>query len=192
MAAAGATAASLLGFAPLELGAAARYAAIALGVGGVVCSLMLYAATGRTWWSPVRNAVRFFGTTLLIGLFGAALVAACTSSAATSKIAVAAAVTIVAKTAWELAVLNHYFAVERHALRRTAQLLAGELRLVIDVRIALACVAVAFAYLAVALPAGASLWTSLGLAAALLGEAIERTLFFAAVVPARMPGGIRA
>jgi len=64
--------------------------------------------------------------------------------------------------------------------------------LVIDLRIVLACAAVVFAYLAVVLPAQAPLWTSLGLAAALLGEAIERTLFFAAVVPARMPGGIRA
>ena len=192
MGAACVSAAVLLGFAPLEFGMAARYAALAFGVAGIVCSLMLYAATGRTWWSPARNAARFFGTTLLLGLFGAALVAACVGSETIPQIAIAAALAMFVKTAWELAVLNHYFASERHALRRTARLLAGELRLVIDVRIAFACAAVAFIYLAVALPANAVLWTTFGLGAALVGEAIERTLFFAAVVPARMPGGIRS
>jgi Fe-S-cluster-containing dehydrogenase component/DMSO reductase anchor subunit len=185
-------AAALLGFIPVGLAAPARYAAIAVGVAGVYCSLMLYAATGRTWWSPARGAVRFFGTALVLGLFGAAFLATHVGFEFASRLIVAAAVVTIAKTAWELAVLNHYFAAEPQALRRTARLLAGELRFVIDLRSAAACVAVALAYLVVALPGQAPLWASLALGAAVVGEVIERMLFFAAVVPARMPGGIQA
>ncbi|MGC3967876.1 MAG: dimethyl sulfoxide reductase anchor subunit [Pirellulales bacterium] len=192
MGAATAYAASLLEVLPVEIGIIARYAAIVAGVAGIYCSLMLYAATGRTWWNRARGLVRFFGTALVLGLFGTTCVAAYVGSAATSQLAIAAAAATIAKTAWELAVLNQYFASERHALRRTARLLAGELRLVIDLRAAAACVAVAFAYLITALPAYSSLWAGLASGAVLIGEAIERTLFFAAVVPARMPGGVRA
>ncbi|MBA4020096.1 MAG: molybdopterin oxidoreductase [Pirellula sp.] len=191
MAAVGAYAASLLQLLPTNYSALTRYLAIGLGIGGVYCSAMIYAATGRTWWSLPRNAARFFGTMFTLGLYGAACLAAICGSTVALPIAIAAAGVIAAKTIWEAVVLRHYFSSQRHALLRTARLLAGELRLIVDVRSVASCFAVGLVYLLAAVPTYAVLWTSIALVAAAVGELIERTLFFAAVVPARMPGGIR-
>jgi len=169
-----------------------RFATIMTGVAGVYCSAMIYAATGRPWWSRTRTLTRFFGTAATLGLAAAAAISAALGLSTSGELATAAAAVVATKTIGEFAVLRRCFGAERHAVLRTARLLAGELRLVIDVRAVASCVAVGAVYLVVAAPAYAVLWTSLALAATAAGELIERTLFFAAVVPPRMPGGIRA
>src|SRR6185295_8302289 len=39
-----------------------------MGLLGVGCSVMVYAATRRAFWAAPATAVRFFGTSLLLGL----------------------------------------------------------------------------------------------------------------------------
>lgn len=191
-AAAGCYAATLLGFLPPTLAWAFRYTAIALGYAGVYCSVMIYAATGRTWWNLPRNAVRFFGTTCVLGLSAAACVAANLGSSAQWPLAVSAAVVVFGKTVWELAVLRYGFIGDCQTLQRTAGLLSGRLRYALDLRAVASCLAVGSVYLLAAVPEHAVFWTEWTFLAALVGELIERCLFFAAVAPSRMPGGIRA
>ena len=139
----------------------------ASGIAAVACSVAIYAATGRRWWSAPALAARF-GLTVL--------------TAAVITIPFALAATTVAKVAHELAVLRH----RDGELGRTATLLRGELRPQLQRRLLLAAIG------GVVLPVAAALTTPwLLVPAALLvivGELTERSLLFTASVAPRMPG----
>ncbi len=131
--------------------------AAALGVAGVVCSILIYADTPRRFWRWPLSGGRMVGT-----LLGAAL----------APIApVAAAATVLAKLALEASTLLGDDA--------PARVQRGPLRRLAGVRLALGLAAAAGFVVAPGWPVFA-LW--------LAGELAERTLFFRAVDPSRMPG----
>src|SRR6185369_16517808 len=43
------------------------WAVASSGLGGILCSVMLYAVTGRRWWSAGRTMVRFGRTGVVLG-----------------------------------------------------------------------------------------------------------------------------
>jgi Fe-S-cluster-containing dehydrogenase component/DMSO reductase anchor subunit len=175
----------------LELGAAG------MGVLGVSCSALIYAATKRSQWSLAPTALKFFGTTIVLG--GAAVLVMDAASGAHGgavRLPLLRAVLAVAalKLACEAGVLRHLRGRQHTTPKRIALLMVGELR---------ARTALRFAAGAAALAAGALLHQRLvgdgasgpGLALplalfALLGvrESLERAMFFTAAPPSRMPG----
>jgi len=172
----------------------------------VVCSLMLYTVTKRAFWSGSRVAVRFFGTTVILGLnvtLVTLLVGARSAHVAEATLAlrymVAALIAVIlVKLAAEAGILLHLKDRRQTDLKRSARLMVGELADLVRTRFALGLVG------GVVLPA--FLWLSLsraqpdmgtslalalvGLVLLLVGELLERTLFFVAASSPRMPGAI--
>jgi formate dehydrogenase iron-sulfur subunit len=182
------------------LGAAVSLA----GVLGVFCSVMVYAATLKRFWSFAHSAMRFFTTTLALGL-SATLAAAVTAGALDASVALAGTrslcatliVVVLLKLGYELSLLGHLRDKQQSELKRSALLLAGELAPLLRWRLAAGVLG------GLALPL--LLWLRLPdtlaalevalafatLATMLAGELLERLLFFAAVSSPRMPGALR-
>jgi Fe-S-cluster-containing dehydrogenase component/DMSO reductase anchor subunit len=158
----------------------------ALGLIGVACSVMVYHATRRAWWSASIIGAKFFATTALLGLTGMLVTVAIAggelpSGARTALVALAIAAAAV-KAASELAPLAHLRDRRYTGLRRSAVLMTRDLRHWLIAR---------FAALAVGLVLLASQNVAATVASYLVliaGELLERTLFFAAATTDRMPG----
>ncbi|MBN8249023.1 MAG: hypothetical protein J0L84_16465, partial [Verrucomicrobia bacterium] len=150
----------------------------------VTAQIMVYADTGRAFWSLRCTAPRFVGTVLLL------MLAMAWWLRPGSVAGVLLAVASVLKLAVEIAVLKHADSdAERWtALRRTAALQRGPLRPLLLLRLflgLLAGLALPFAVGTGALPPQ---WIAAALPLLLLGELAERALFFTSVSPDRMPG----
>jgi Fe-S-cluster-containing dehydrogenase component/DMSO reductase anchor subunit len=151
--------------------------AAALGIAGVLSSVMVYAATQRASWSPGIAGAKFALTTAILGAATAQVIA---GDERLARVVIAG---LALKLALELALLTR--SRDRHlgALQRSARLQLGPLRRVLAVR----WVAGVAAINAAALRGPAALVLVLALA----GELCERHLFFVAVGSPRMPGGVR-
>lgn len=183
--------------------------ALAMGLVGVICSVMIYAATRRSHWRASLTGLKFFGSVVVLGV---ATVNALTWTAAwahaEARVASAPAVgrglvalvlgTSAAKLLIEVAALSHLRGRAHTVMKRAAILMVRDLRVITLVRF------VAGAIGGVVLPL---LWLGTGvmleapttqaavgsllmLAMLIAGEFCERYLFFAAAPPSRMPGGL--
>ena len=183
---------------------------VGAGLAGIVCSIMIYCCTKRVLWNGPATAARFLLTTLLLGqatalltrLVGADLaslpaVAVMHDSAAVlipGLIVVAAA-----KLLFEASLFCHLGSKQMTPLKRSALLMTSDLARAAKWRFVLG--AVGGILLPVIWLCRAEVSTSdtvllhlvVGgqFAALLLGELLERHLFFTAVVASRMPGGLR-
>jgi formate dehydrogenase iron-sulfur subunit len=167
------------------------------GLLGVSCSAMIYVDTHREFWNSARSFGRFFGTTALLGSALVMVFAAFSSEPATALAAAATAVVTIAKLAGEHRIFRHLVeedSIPQSPLSRTAQLLAGPLGLLARIRIlcgiAGGVVFPAIAALEWAAGTAGAAWPAVAaFALCLLGELLERHLYFTAVAPERMPGG---
>jgi DMSO reductase anchor subunit len=162
---------------------------VAAGVGviGLICSVMVYVDTRRTFWRWTQTGPRFFGSALLLG-------AATAFALGVSPVLSATLVAIftLAKLACDVRVMRAFDAWDEDDVPPpsvvSARLLAGPLRIVFGSRIALALVAglllpgLVFAEM---LPAAGSWWVFGGV---LIADFAERYLFFRAVDAPKMPG----
>jgi len=178
------------------------FGATATGLAGVFCSIMIYRDTRRTFWRTSQTAPKFFGTALSLG--SATLIAAMTAQSLVGP-AIAAhpafhrvihllcgvlAVTITVKLLWELAVFLHLSGPCWTSMTRTALLMSRALKRVTIARFI--CGALGGVVLPVLLLFGTTVPVGVVgiLVFSLLGELLERYLFFTAVIPLKMPGGI--
>ncbi|MCX6955034.1 MAG: hypothetical protein NTV51_22995, partial [Verrucomicrobia bacterium] len=136
-------------------------AAALLGIIGLLCSVMIYVDTHRTFWRFAQTAPRFLGTGALFALAPVA--------------PRAAALLLAAKLAWESRTFFHG--------EISARLQRGPLARAVLTRDLLGVVAV---ILLVVIPEGLSSLIAVPLL--LLGEIAERHLFFRAVDAPKMPG----
>lgn len=194
-------------------------AVVLCGLAGVFCSVMVYQCTGRDFWNGLDTAMRFFLTTLLLGLAATLVVALAAvgfdplagrriMAAYGQPLCAALAAVTAAKLAFELSLLRHLWDVRMTPQKRSARLLSGQLAPVFQARFlcgALGGLVLPWFVLIVGSraasssgapaslsPATAALLAAAGgglLLVALAGELCERYLFFAAVVPPKMPGG---
>ena len=151
----------------------------AVGVAGVVCSVAIYAATGRRWWSAPRLGLRFGLTTVTCGVGVAALGGH--AGPALALVALAATRLVAASGA-----LRH----RRRPLTelgRTAVLLTGELLPRARLRAWLAVGGAVVAPLLV-VATGSTIIAFVGLLLVVTGEYVDRTLLFTASAAPRMPG----
>lgn len=179
----------------------------AVGVAGVVCSVMVYAATRRPHWAARYTGPRFAFTVLVLGsaaVTGVALVAATLRKELTGAmrpLLFALAIATSAKLLFEVAFLRHRRARTHTVLRRMATLMTSDLAPVtlgrfitallggVLIPVALLCGAADLrggGYAPVAAVATVSMFVLL-----LAAELGDRYLFFAAAPASRMPGGLR-
>ncbi len=159
-----------------------------LGLGSVFCSVMLYADTQREFWSFGRSFGKFFGSVTLLGLAGSGTLLD-SSACWGATIAV-----FLAKLATDLEILRFLKVPGFPPLKKSALLITRRFSRIAFARVAFGIcggVLLPGALLVARHPFG----RATGLVAVLLllaGEMCERFLFFAAVAPTKMPGGISA
>ncbi len=172
------------------------------GLAGVFCSMMIYGDTRRTFWRMTFTAPKFTGTTLLLGpatiLFTMTLQSVLAPRTAASpafrQIVVLLCgflvVATMAKLFWELKVFAHLNDRESTDMKRTVLLMSDVLRWATRFRFVCGALGgimlpalVLFGLVPTVVATGI-------LPISLLGELLERYLFFRAVIPPKMPGGI--
>lgn len=186
-------------------------AVVASGVLGVFCSVMIYHSTRRELWEFARSGMRFTMTTLLLGvtsaMFAGLAAAAWMGQTAIGELIVeggrvlcwsVVGLTLV-KLVYEGSIFRHLANKHHTMLKRSALLMIGELRSATIARFVVGGLG------GIALPTlldaalheadvSGNLGMALGVAtaiflASIVGELIERYLYFTAVVSPRMPGG---
>lgn len=195
-------------FAPLAIGAAAyalfpwlplssifstplQLVAMLAGFAGVFCSAKIYQFTQREFWQGWRTGYKFALTPAVLGLAGLMGIAAYTRSELVSPLALGLMFVFSGKLLLEWWQVKSY-AGKPNSLAQTAKLMRQDLSQITAGRFACGVIGGLLLPLMVLL-AGASLGFPLAVAAVvfcLTGEMAERFLYFAAVVPLKMPGGI--
>lgn len=170
------------------------------GIAAVACSAMIYVDTRREFWRASQSFGKFFGSTLLLGCSGQLALAIAFPSyrrLPVTLLAVLICVVTIMKLAFEHRIFRHWVDEETPAqtpLNKTARLLEGELGRIVRWRIVCAIVG------GVGLPVLLALngtqtrgefWSGMAMfSLCLLAELLERYLFFTAVAPEKMPGGV--
>lgn len=194
---------------PLAAPDALGWSVLASGFLGVFCSVMIYHCTRRSTWIGPRTFLRFFGSTLWLGLSTtlaiAAIVAGARPDLAVGPVlhelcpVLCPALLFVAasKLGYEACDLLHLLERQHTPLKRSASLLVGELagttaaRFTFGVLGGLILPVVLWRESSTAHPVEwistvAAMWLF-----AIVGETLERSLFFMAAVSPRMPGGLK-
>ncbi len=166
-------------------------AAATTGLLGVACSAMIYVDTQREFWRASQTFGKFFGTTLLLGV---ATVLAATNFVSWPLTA-ALVITAVAKLAFENRIFHQLVDTDTFtltSLNKTARLLTDELGLAARLRVACGIAGGVILPLLFTVNHSIAGLAFGALALAVIGELLERYLFFTAVAPAKMPGGFVA
>jgi DMSO reductase anchor subunit len=163
----------------------------AVGLVGVFCSVMVYAATGRAHWSARRTAQRFFAGLLLLGAAGMLALQPLSRAPVSQVPALASAMLGVALLQMLGAPLAKRAA--RRAGERRERRLLDSLAPLVRLRWAgLAVGGLVGPLLLLCLDGPApTLVAYLSFACLLVSELCDRHLFFAAAPPSRMPGGLK-
>jgi formate dehydrogenase iron-sulfur subunit len=197
---------------------AARLAAVAAGAGvaGVVCSVMVYAATKRDHWRGSLTGLKFGMTTLLLGLAAVMMVSTVSTvviglaspgrvlpfwtAPAFRELGLALALASAIKLGFELSILRHIHDRHHSVLKRSALLMVRDLRRVTLARFICGALggvvlpALAVLLIAPRAPAGAGpvlgALTVAIFVLSLAGELSERYLFFSAAPSSKMPGAL--
>lgn len=155
----------------------------ATGVIGIACSVLIYHVTRKAWWSASLTGFKFFMTAAVLGL--ASTIVTERDLTVLSRLVVAACMI---KVAGELAVFVHLRDKRYTELRRSAMLLANDLRHWTQLRF----VAIGFGGIVIPLVTEPSLASAIvSFVLLVIGELLERTLFFAAASAPGMPKGVR-
>ena len=187
---------------------------VSAGLTGVFCSIMIYHCTQRPFWIGSRTLVKFSLTTIWLGLSTvltvSALAAGAQEAVTVRELLVAyggwlcRALVIVAvtKLLYEASLFAHLASKQTTPLNRSARLMIGELNSWTRVRFLcglLGGVVLPAILLNQTLQPTSNPMTGTAIAAVCLvsfslsvvGELLERTLFFTAAVALRMPGSLR-
>jgi formate dehydrogenase iron-sulfur subunit len=175
-----------------------------IGLGGVFCSAMIYAATRRRQWPLPSVAFKFFGTSALLGAATLLLVAETSAlwsavtagglwrPVLTNALLLMLPICAVLKLLFEATQLRHLRGKEHTVEKRVAILMVRDLAGVTQLRFLLTAVG------GILLPLIARPWGMLGPGGALaiflllvVGELCERYLFFTTAPPSRMPGSLQ-
>jgi len=191
---------------PTNLGSIAittlSWATVGTGLLGVFCSAMIYHDTRRDFWRLPYSGGKFFGTAAVLGAVTTLLIVTPFAPAAPflSTLAMFTAIAGAAKLAAEWPIFRQLQTEDYSSLYKTALLLVGELGPLHRWRVAFGVIG------GILLPASIALQSSIAsgstgllateaafaFALCLGGELIERRLFFVAVQPVKMPGGVAA
>ena len=176
-------------------------AATFAGLAGVFCSGMIYHDTQRVFWRGARSVGKFFGTATVLGLAAAWLVTESTGGSG-KQLVIGLALASAVKLAGENRLFRHAAAdladeawpkngnFDNWSLARSAVLMRDQLGLVTRGRIFTGLLGGVLLPLASLVNGDGVTLAATALALCFFGELAERYLFFRAVVPPRMPGGV--
>lgn len=190
---------------PLVLGGSV----VTAGLAGVFCSIMIYVYTQRPFWSGSQTFVKFSLTTVWLGL-SAVLTVSLIAAGLSDSLGVRELMSdygrwlchgiiyaAAAKLLYEAALFRHLASKQATPLNRSARLMVGELAVWSRCRFAAGIIGGLLLPLVMlnqsATVSGTTI-AGIGLASfvfSLLGETLERTLFFTAAVAPRMPGALK-
>ncbi len=170
-----------------------RWTVASLGLVGIACSVLIYHATRRAWWTASITGFKFFMTAGLLGTATTIVTLSASGSELAGNFARTLSYLVVAASAikalGELAAFVHLRDKRYTDHKRSALLMKNDLRSWSIGRF------VAIAAGGIIIPAlntrGSIGLAITSLALLLIGELLERTLFFAAVSSPRMPGSVR-
>jgi formate dehydrogenase iron-sulfur subunit len=160
--------------------------ALFIGLIGVFCSAMIYHDTHRPLWHWHRSVSFFFGTTAILGAAGLAIVQ---SSPALPVIMIVA---MLLKLGGEISILRHGTDHELTPLKKTVLLVTGKSQPLAMIRLVCALVGGLCLPLFLTMPntPAPKLIALAAFALLLVGELLERLLFFTTVTAPKMPGGL--
>lgn len=168
------------------------FGAASVGLLGVATSSMVYVDTGRPFWQGRLTFGSFLGTMMVAG-FGFAALAFLGTGASHEARAAAGIMGLsqVCLLAWRSNEIGRVLATPKSPLHWNARVIEELLPVVTRCLVLLAIVAVVGGLLAwVDLGGQASWWIPVSAMAAILGEGMNRRIFFLAGGSKRMPGGI--
>jgi formate dehydrogenase iron-sulfur subunit len=171
-----------------------KLAASIIGMIAVACSAMIYVDTRREFWNAKQSFGKFFGTTAVLGLAVSVVVLNFTGATPESfgRLVTALAVVTILKLAFERRIFRHLVDSQTPGLtplNKTALLMEGELGFATRLRFGCGVLGGMVLPLVFLLNPGAGLAVA-ALVFCIVGELLERYLFFTAVAPLRMPGGV--
>jgi formate dehydrogenase iron-sulfur subunit len=172
----------------------ARITAI-VGVLSIACSAMIYIDTQRPFWAWSQVLPKFFGTIIVSGLMGGALLTAGHQPAVafSARLLTAGVVTFTLLAFWELAGSLYALHRKQHPFRASSKIVWFRLPHLAYLRITSAALAVALGLLVNRFPAGFQFCLTLSICALFLVWILgERYIFFVSAVAPRMPGGVAA
>jgi formate dehydrogenase iron-sulfur subunit len=170
------------------------------GIAGIICSIMIYQDTRRTFWRITMTSLKFGGTTLLLGAatilfsvlcqsaFGPPIMADNSFHRIVNLLCEFLIIITISKLVFELSTFVHLIDPEWTHMKRTAILMTHDLKAASIGRFV--CGAIGGIFLPILVMAGMQYAGAAALIVCLLGELLERYLFFTAVIPPKMPGGI--
>lgn len=176
-----------------------------VGVAAVACSVMLYKVTQREWWSGGRTSFKFFLTAVVLGsattslTYGASALWLGSSEHVQGTIRMLCWLVMASsslKLAGEATVLFHLYDRKLGELKRTAFLLRGQLAKPFVARLAAGALGgillplLLLGAMAELGPLGELVFLCCSLGALLIGEGLERMLFFKALSAPKMPGAV--
>jgi len=180
-------------------------ATVISGYLGILCSVKIYSCTERVFWNFRDTSGKFFltslvgGTALVLGLLPLTTLVLpgeiVSLAAVLPPLAGLLIISLLAKMTCELTVLLSLKKSPETSQTRSARLMTGPLSGLLTTRLVSGLVAVLFS-LQLMVQGGTEVsWTVAIIAmstaaAAILGEMLERAIFFGAVIPLKMPGGV--
>jgi DMSO reductase anchor subunit len=182
-------------------GQGALQAGVAIaGVAGIACSIFVYHATRRAFWSVHSVAFKFLATGVILGLATTIVTFRASSGGLNDLPSIERFVGIlsrwlvgasVLKLLAEVAFLRHVRDRRHDDAKRSALLMTRDLRTYTIARfVALVVGGTMLPFCHVVSGAGELALAVASLALLVVGELLERTLFFAAAAPPGMPGGV--
>ncbi|HEY5921571.1 MAG TPA: DmsC/YnfH family molybdoenzyme membrane anchor subunit [Kofleriaceae bacterium] len=162
----------------------------AIGVLGIACSVLIYHVTRKAWWTASITGFKFFMTATVLGLASTivTVVASQSESEVVAQLSPLVAVASAVKLIGELAGFVHLRDRRYTELRRSAVLLVHDLRRWSIARV----IALVLGGIVIPLAGDHTLAFAIAsLALLVIGELLERTLFFAAASAPGMPKGQR-
>ncbi|MBA3460325.1 MAG: dimethyl sulfoxide reductase anchor subunit [Deltaproteobacteria bacterium] len=179
-------AASFLNVGPRE---ALGWTVAALGTVGIACSVMIYHATRKAWWTASITGFKFFMTAAVLGLATSTLTMS-VAGVALRELSLLVVIASAIKAVGELSVFVHLRDRRYTELKRSALLMTTDLRNWAMIRFC------ALGLGGIMLPLTATSDPSLEIAIAslallVIGELCERVMFFAAASSPGMPKGLR-
>jgi DMSO reductase anchor subunit len=176
--------------APTWVTAVAGQATVVNGVLGIFCSVMIYVFTRREFWSLTQTSTKFFLSMMILGTAGswASLTfAGSTSSTLPTALLVASLI----KLGFEASTFRHFRMGLKTQLGRSLLLMSNQLRMVTGVRFILGIIGGVVLPTITLFGVSNSAVPIVSMITCLIAEIAERYLFFAAVSPDKMPGGLQ-
>jgi DMSO reductase anchor subunit len=162
------------------------------GLVAIFTSAMIYVDTRRRFWRPQLAFGKFYGTTLLLGGAGTAAFGAWLGANSLARtVGLAALVVQAGLFFWEMSSYYRDLRNRQRPNHQSAMTVARLLPWFAPVRIGLFLLAAVLLWAnCVDYLSQSAAWCSVAFATLLASQVIERFVFFTAVIPLRMPGGI--